>query len=481
MSITSLSFLIFFVVFFALNWSVKSVKWQNVLLLAGSYLFYVLISWKMLLLLVALSGFSFYVALKLDDAQSEKGKKRWLMAGLFVTVGVLAFFKYFNFFIVSINDFLALLHLSPHIHTLNILVPVGVSYYTFKIVSYFLDIYKGRIPATKNVVAFFSFVAFFPTILAGPIDKARAFIFQLEKSRTFQYKQAVDGLRQIFWGLFKKMVIANNCAVFANQAFADYHTLSSSTLMIGLFFYAFQLYADFSGYSDMAIGIGKLLGFSVTKNFDYPFFAQNVAVYWRKWHISLTSWLTEYVFTPLSISFRDYGKTGLILAIVINFTLVGLWHGANWTYVWFGVVHGIAFIPLILRGSINKKRKIAKGKLFPSPKEIKNIVLTFSFVLMTFVLFRSDTISDAVMFYRRLFTETLFSVPHFVPSGKAVTTLVFILFLMTVEWFGREGEYAVAGINKALPRYVQWAFYYSLLLAMLLFSAAEEQFIYVQF
>ena len=253
---------------------------------------------------------------------------------------------------------------------------LGISFFTFRTLSYLLDIDKGKIKAEKNWVVFFAYVSFFPSILSGPIDRAKNLIPQLEKKRAFDYNQAIDGLRQILWGLFKKIVIADNCAPFVNQIFNNYQSYPSSSLLLGAFFYAIQIYADFSGYSDMAIGISRLMGFNITKNFDFPFFAQNIAEYWRKWHMSLTSWLTDYVFTPLSIAFRDYGKWGLTFAIIINFTIIGIWHGPNWTYVLFGFLHGCYFIPLILRGTMNKKNKIAKGKLFPSFRELINMLAT---------------------------------------------------------------------------------------------------------
>ena len=242
------------------------------------------------------------------------------------------------------------------------MIPLGISFFTFRTISYVLDVYNENIEATKDWLVFFNYVAFFPSILSGPIDKSKLFIPQLETNRIFDYKEASSGIRQILWGLFKKVVVADNCSFFVNEIFGNNYDYSGATLLIGAIFFSFQLYADFSGYSDMAIGVSRVLGFNISKNFDFPFFSQNIAEFWRKWHISLTSWLTEYVFTPLNFSLRKLGKTGLIISILINFTICGIWHGANWTYILFGFIHGCLFIPLILNETLNKDNKLAQKK-----------------------------------------------------------------------------------------------------------------------
>ena len=273
------------------------------------------------------------------------------------------------------------------------------------------------------------------------------------------------------------MVIADNCAISTNLIFEDYHSLPASSLLLGAFLYAIQIYADFSGYSDIAIGISRLLGFNISKNFDFPFFSQNIAEFWRKWHISLTSWLTEYVFTPLSISFRDYGKWGLILAIIINFTICGIWHGANWTYVLFGFLHGIYFIPLIIKGTLNKKKKIAKDKLLPSFKEFVNIIGTFTLVMFTMVIFRSETIGKAFDFYLNLFSKSLFSKPSLL--HKPLLLLIFIF--ITIEWFGRGKQYAIAVLGSSWPKPIRYILYYLIVILILWYSGKDQQFIYFKF
>jgi D-alanyl-lipoteichoic acid acyltransferase DltB (MBOAT superfamily) len=248
---------------------------------------------------------------------------------------------------------------------------------------------------------------------------------------------------------------------------------------MGALFYTLQLYADFSGYSDMALGFARLLGFNITKNFNFPFFAQNIAEYWRRWHMSLTAWLTEYVFTPLSIKFRDYGKTGLALAVIINFTICGIWHGANWTYVLFGFLHGCYFIPLIIRDTMNKKIKRTKGAMLPSFNELRNILATFILVMLTNIVFRADSIAHAADYFKHIFSMSLFSVP--VLFSKTGTAVVFAVFMLVMEWMAREDQFALATVGLKFPKPVRWFFYYCIAMAIFLFAGKEQQFIYFQF
>jgi D-alanyl-lipoteichoic acid acyltransferase DltB (MBOAT superfamily) len=417
------------------------------------------------------------------DKTSNAKHKQWLLyVGLIQGIGGLAYFKYFNFFINSFQDAFHVFGVNLNLHTLNIIIPLGISFFTFRTLSYVLDINNGKIQATKDWVVFFTYVSFFPSILSGPIDRSKNLIPQLEKKREFDYNLATDGLRQILWGLFKKVVIADNCATITNQIFDNYQRLPASSLLLGAFFYTIQLYADFSGYSDMAIGISKLLGFRIAKNFDFPFFAQNIAEFWRKWHISLTSWLTDYVFTPLSIAFRDYGKQGTILAILINFTIIGIWHGANWTYVLFGFLHGCYYIPLILKGAMNKKSKVAKDKMLPSFREFINMLGTFVLIMMTLILFRSNTIADAVSYILRLFSSSIFWIPQFELTQRIVVPfiIIFILLMLIIEWLAREHQIETYIQNKS--KFTRWVYYIILTILIVNFGRfGSNQFIYFQF
>lgn len=483
MVFNSIPFVIFFTAFFLLYWLVvnRNLKAQNLLLLLGSYFFYAWTDWRLLSFLIAVSGLNYFLGLKIENATHEKTRRIYLYLGLLQGLGGLLFFKYYNFFVTSFTEAFHSIGISLGLTTLNLIVPLGISFFTFRTISYLLDIDKGKAEASKDWLVFFNYVAFFPSILSGPIDKAKTFIPQLESKREFNYHNVVDGLRQILWGLFKKVVIANNCAVITNDVFANYQSLPASSLVIGMFLYTIQIYADFSGYSDMAIGVARLLGFKITKNFDFPFFAQNIADFWRRWHISLTSWLTEYVFTPLSIYFRDYANYGLILAIVINFTLIGIWHGANWTYILFGFLHGVYYIPLILKGTMNKKKKLANTGW----KELFNMVKTFSLVMLTFVIFRATSVTEAFDFYSHLVSKSLLQIP--VLNGVSLlyfgSILTYILFMLVMEWKAKMSEHTLEHFGTNQPKIVRWLSYCLLIMVIYYFSSAvsNQDFIYLQF
>jgi D-alanyl-lipoteichoic acid acyltransferase DltB (MBOAT superfamily) len=458
----------------------KSVKYQNIILLLGSYFFYAWADWRFLTFLISVSLLNYLLGINIE--KETKYKKVLLYIGLFQGLGSLAFFKYYNFFITSFNNLFSLFGFKSNFQILNIIIPLGISFFTFRTISYILDIDKGKINATKDWVVFFNYVSFFPSVLSGPIDKAKLFVPQLEKKREFDYNQAIDGMRQILWGLFKKVVIADNCATLTNQIFDNYQSLPGSSLLLGAFIYTIQIYADFSGYSDMAIGFSRLIGFNITKNFDFPFFSQNIAEFWRKWHISLTSWLTEYVFTPLSITFRDYGKLGLILAIVFNFTIIGIWHGANWTYVLFGFLHGCYYISLIINGTMNKKKKISKNAIFPSIQEFINMLATFTLVMLTFILFRANNIQQAFEFYQRLCSISIFSIPDFDNKLLLLSTLFFTIGMLILEWFQRENDHALKINQSKINKIQSILVYYLIIFLIIMFgSTAENQFIYFKF
>jgi len=489
MIFNSIAFLIFFIIFFILYWLVfnKNLKLQNLLILTGSYVFYAWADWRFLPFLIGVSVLNFFLGIYIEKAINLKYKRLLLYVGLLQGIGGLAFFKYYNFFITSFNDAFHSLSINLNLQTLNIIIPLGISFFTFRTISYVLDVDKGKIEASKDWVVFFTYVSFFPSLLSGPIDKAKTLVPQLEKKRVFNYDQTKDGLRQILWGLFKKVVIADNCAEYANTIFNNSANYTGATLLIGALFFTFQLYCDFSGYSDMAIGFSRLIGFNITKNFDFPFFAQNIAEFWRKWHISLTSWLTEYVFTPLNIAFRDYGKMGVILAIIINITIMGVWHGANWNYVLFGFLHGCYFIPLILSGTMNKKKKIAKNKLLPSFREFINVMGTFTLVMLTFIIFRAGTIRHAFTYLSKIFL-TLFTKTSVVEGWNFVYWKIgfalplLLIFFLFIEWIGREQHYAMAHLGLKWHKLIRWAMYYSIILLILYYiDGPEKQFIYFQF
>jgi D-alanyl-lipoteichoic acid acyltransferase DltB (MBOAT superfamily) len=447
----------------------------------GSYVFYAWWDWRFLPLLIGNSALYYLLGLAVHRLQNERIKLWLLLMGLAVGLGGLIFFKYTTFLLQSAADFVSTFGFTLNTGVSQVILPLGISFFTFRNLSYLIDVYNGKVVPTQDWVVFFSYVAFFPSLVAGPIDRSTTLVPQLENKRVFDYGQASDGMRQIAWGLFKKIVIADNCSTFTNQIFGGYHELPASSLLLGAFFYTIQIYADFSGYSDMAIGFSRLLGFRITKNFDYPFFSQNIAQFWRKWHISLTSWLTEYLFTPLNIAFRDMGKLGMILAILINFTLIGIWHGANWTFVLFGFLHGCLFIPLILRGTINKKLKIDKDRLLPTVREAANMILTFSLVMLSFIVFRSASIGDALEYFKRMADPSLFSIPVVENNRRAVGTLLFIFLMFLMEWLNRDKDNALAGIAVSWSKPMRWVCYYFGILFIFFFANLGQNFIYVQF
>ncbi len=477
MLFTSPKFIVFFIVFFGLYWFVfaKNLKLQNLLVLLTSYLFYSMWDWRFLILLVGISVITFFLGLGIKRTRNDKRSKWLLVFGIVLVIGQLAFFKYFNFFISSFNKLLLTIGFTKSFDMLTLVLPIGISFYTFRIVSYLIDIYHEKIEPATNPIIYFTYVAFFPSLISGPIDKGSLLIPQLSKPRSFNYAQSVSGIRQILWGFFKKIVIADSCVALTNQIFSDYSIMPPIMLLLGAFLFTIQLYADFSGYSDMAIGFSKLIGFKVTKNFDFPFFAQNIAEFWRKWHISLTSWLTEYVFTPLNIAFRDYGKMGIILAILINFTIIGFWHGANWTFILFGVLHGLFYIPLIYNGTMFKSTKIKGKGIFPTKLEFMRILGTFLIVMFTLILFKSETVWDAFLFIKMIFSASIFSISHSFPVG----VLILIFIFMTIEWFGRTGDFAIEKLR--IPTFPRWSFYLVIFLLIFLKSGKQQEFVYFQF
>ena len=419
MVFNSIPFVLFFVVVFFVYWLLlkRNTKAQNVFLLVASYFFYGYADWKMLPLLMVPTVVFYFLGIGIGRAKTERAASWLKVLGVVLGVGVLLYFKYLNFFIDSFSQLFENMGLHTNWHTFNIIMPLGVSFFTFRLISYVLDIYSGEIEPTKNVVDFATYIAFFPCILSGPIDRPK-FISQIQQKREFNYDLAVDGLRQILWGLFKKLVVADNCARYVDQIFSTYTEQSGSTLLLAAVFCIIQVYADFSGYSDMAIGVGKLLGFRITCNFNNPFFALNVADFWRRWHMSLTSWLTDYVFTPLNFQFRRWGKFGMILAIIINMVLVGLWHGANWTFVVFGLYHGLLFIPLILSGAFMKKTQLKTNSLgLPVMKDFGGMLLTFALMAFGAIIFRSENIVQAWEYVCGMCNASIITIPIFKKLG----------------------------------------------------------------
>ena len=477
MLFNSLEYAVFLPIVFLLYWFVfnRNLKWQNLFIVVVSYLFYGWWDWRFLGLLVFTSLCTYASGLLIEKYKDTPRKAKLVSAlNIVVNLLILGVFKYYNFFATSFAD--AFLGGKTDGLLLKVILPVGISFYTFKALSYSIDVYRGKQEATRDVIQLLAYVSFFPQLLAGPIERATNLLPQFGKPRTFKYEEGVDGLRQILWGLFKKVVVADNCAVFVNQVFSDYQSQSGSTLLLAAVFYTFQIYGDFSGYSDMAIGTGKLFGFRTKQNFNVPYFSRDIAEFWRRWHISLTTWFRDYLYIPLGGS--RCSKAKIVRNTFIIFLVSGLWHGANWTFIAWGAYHALLFLPLILLGK-NRKYKdvVAEGRLLPTIKELGQMLLTFFLVVIGWIIFRADSFGQAWDYMGHLFSGSLFSRP----DAAGVTGFSLAIVLMVVaEWFQRKREHALdlRTLRWPVVRYVLDAAVVFLVIVM---GGHSENFIYFQF
>lgn len=488
MVVNSYSFLLFFVVVFIVYYlpvSKDNPKFQNTWLLLTSYFFYGIADWRMTLLLLGTTIIFWGIGLWLRwqiDRKDTKAASRITTLGVVLGIGMLLYFKYLNFFAQSLADLLAAVGLQVSWSTLNIILPIGVSFFTFKLISYVIEIHREHIMPSRNLTEFAAYVAFFPTILSGPIDRPDKFLPQMKHVHTLDYSLAADGCRQILWGMFTKMCIADNLAIITNSAWSGYETLPSTMLIIAALLYPIQLYADFDGYSNMAIGVGKILGYRVNRNFDHPFLARNMAEYWRRWHISLTGWITDYVFMPLNIAFREIGTWGIVMAAMINLILIGLWHGANWTYGVFGLYHGLLFIPLILSGAFGKHKKLkANSHDLPFLKDFGKMLLTYCLVAVGHVIFRADNIGQGLGFFKGICCNGISGASIIDTYGMLY--ILFGIFLLIVEWIQRKQEHALQlqAFNLFRFRWLRYTLYLFIILLIITFTGKSQAFIYFQF
>ncbi|KAA5825611.1 MBOAT family protein [Algibacter amylolyticus] len=483
MIFNSLEFFLFLFVVYALYWLVfkKSLKGQNILLLISSYIFYGWWDWRFLFLIVLSTIVDYFIGITIYKTEKQKTRKAWLWVSVLFNLGLLGFFKYYNFFVDSWIDLFSVLGYSLNsTWTLNIILPVGISFYTFQTMSYSFDIYYKKLKPTKNFLAFAAFVSFFPQLVAGPIERASNLLHQIINKRTFNYNQCVGGLKLILWGLFKKMVIADSLGPIVDDIFTNYSSYSASTLVLGAVFFSFQIYGDFSGYSDIAIGTAKLFGIELKSNFKFPYFSRNIAEFWVRWHTSLSDWFRYYVYIPLGGSRKS--KLISIRNIAIVFLISGLWHGANWTYLFWGAFHAIAFVPIFLLGKNSKYKNsiIGEHSLLPSINEVLRMVMVFSLVTFSWVFFRSATIADAFSYILRMFSEfTFHSYRH--PTGfRMIDYYVLIALFVVYEYIIRRDERAPF---KFKSKYIRFIAYAIVILCMLLFydSKIDRSFIYFQF
>lgn len=479
MLFNSIEFLVFLPLVFCLYWMVfKPLQWQNLFVIVASYIFYGWWDWRFLLLIAFTSFCSYLSGILLEKNEGKRRLQKWISAiNITLNLLILGLFKYFNFFSENLAVLFRKLGYELDWVTLDILLPVGISFYTFQALSYTIDVYQKKICPTHNMVTFFAYISFFPQLVAGPIERATNLLPQFTRPRHFDYSKAMDGMRQILWGFFKKVVVADNCAVAVTIIFNNYSHQSGSTLLLGAVLFTFQIYGDFSGYSDIAIGTARLFGIDLMKNFNFPYFSRDIAEFWRRWHISLTTWFRDYVYIPLGgsrgnkwMSFRN---------TMVIFLLSGLWHGANWTFIIWGIYHACLFLPLLLLGKNRKYRDtVAEGRFWPRGKEVVQMGVTFGMVVFGWVIFRAENIGQAVAYFKKMFSVSLFSWPEW--EGREIA-LVGILMLLLVEWIQRGKEHALA-IDRQIPyKGMRWGIYYVLVLLILMFGGESVDFIYFQF
>lgn len=434
MFFNSISFAIFFPIVFILYWFVfgKSKIRQNVLLIVASYYFYSCWDWRFLFLLIFSTGLDFFSAIMIQNSSNDLRRKFYLYFSITINLGLLGVFKYYDFFIKSFSSLLGNLGLETNATTLSLILPVGISFYTFHGLSYIIDVYKGRIKAEKNFIDYSLFVSFFPLLVAGPIERATHLLPQVKVRRSFNFNQSKDGIKLIVFGLFKKIVVADNCAFFVNQIFESYSDFSSTELWIGAILFAFQIYGDFSGYSDIAIGTSKLLGIELLKNFNFPYFSKDIADFWRRWHISLSSWFRDYLYIPLGGSKGT--KIIQIRNVFIIFLVSGFWHGANWTFIFWGLIHALLFVPLLI---MNKNRNNLNSTKY-TYSDFPKIFITFITVCIAWVFFRSDTLLESFGYLHCMFNIKSFSVHYFFKNSKfillTIITFLSIFTLLMVEY-----------------------------------------------
>jgi alginate O-acetyltransferase complex protein AlgI len=493
MLFNSIDFAIFLPVVFLLYWFVtdKSLIAQNILLLIASYVFYGWWDWRFLFLLVLLSLANYFIGIEVEKDETNRKRRIWFIIGVITNIGVLVVFKYYNFFIDSFIDLVSLSGYDISRSTIKIILPLGISFYVFLSLSYIIDIYKKNLHANRNIIEVLLTLSFFPIILAGPIQRPVSLLPQIISKRAFDYNQIADGLKQILWGMFAKVVIADNLAFYVDDLFLKYNDYSGSTLLLGALFYSIQIYADFSGYSNMAIGIAKLFGFNLMQNFAYPYFSRDITEFWKRWHISLTTWFRDYIFLPLSfiVSWRIKGekvlliKTDLfiyIIASIVTWFLTGLWHGANYTYILWGMIHGFLLIGYHLqrkpRKKVFKKIGITNDHL---AIRIFETILTLSIIMIAWIFFRADNISIAVAYLRNMFSLSLFTQPTILPVDLIVIVMLFVI----VEWISREKLHPFQFERRKKTLIVLRPVFISIVIWVIILWGAfdNKEFIYFQF
>lgn len=486
MLFNSLDFAIYLPIVFTIYWllSNSNLKIQNFFVLVASYFFYGWWDWRFLSLILFSSLVDYTAAILIDENPSKSRRKTFLLVSILVNLGFLGFFKYFNFFAQNFVDAFAFFGQNVQFRGLEIVLPVGISFYTFQSMSYTIDVYRGKMRPSKDIIAFLAYVSYFPQLVAGPIERATQLLPQFMVKRKFNYENAISGSKQILWGLVKKVIIADQCAVFANQIFNNYEQQNGYTLFLGAIFFTFQIYGDFSGYSDIAIGTSRLFGINLMQNFAFPYFSRDIAEFWRRWHISLSTWFRDYIYIPLGGSRGSFWLK--IKNVFIIFLVSGFWHGANWTFIIWGALNALYFLPLMIF-KLNRHNLdiIAKNKVLPGLKEFLSMLATFFLTVFAWIFFRSVSVEDAFSYISKMFygiqkngSEILLA-----EFWKPYEVIIILLVMFNIiEWFGREKKFAIDIVaNNLFQKIAHWIFYYVLLLGILYFFGSEQEFIYFQF
>ncbi|MFP5470112.1 MAG: MBOAT family O-acyltransferase [Bacteroidia bacterium] len=480
MLFNSIEFAIFLPIVFVIYWFIvsKNLTLQNSFIVLASYVFYGWWDWRFLSLILISSLVDYVIGIQFSKLSNQKKRKLLLFTSIAVNLLILGIFKYYNFFAESFADAFTFFGNKIEPSRLNIILPVGISFYTFQTLSYSIDVYRNKLQPTKDVISFLAFVSFFPQLVAGPIERATNLLPQFYQKRTFQYDKAIDGVKQILWGLFKKMVIADNCAEVANQVFNHSPEMNGSSLLIGALFFTFQIYGDFSGYSDIAIGTSRLFGFSLMQNFAFPYFSRDIAEFWRRWHISLSTWFRDYLYIPIGGS--KGGRLKKIRNTFIIFVVSGFWHGANWTFIAWGVLNALYFLPYLLT---DKNRTnldtVAYGKLLPSFKQFFQIAVTFLLTVIAWIFFRSESIAQAAQILSAIFSPSLFLFPTIVSLKMMLLFVLLFIFLM-IEWLNRNKKHALENSYPA-NKILRYLFYFLIVLSIIWLQGKSQDFIYFQF
>ena len=491
MLFNSFEFLVFLPIVFLLYWFVfRGRRWQNLLVVVTSYIFYGWWDWRFLFLIVLTSLCSFVSGLLLEYFEGQRKQEQLVSAtNIVLNLAILGVFKYFNFFVENLDVLFSAFGWHLDWVTMKIILPVGISFYTFQALSYTIDVYQKKLPATHDPVEFFAYISFFPQLVAGPIERASNLLPQFQSQRHFNYAKAVDGCRQMLWGFFKKMVIADNCAVVVNQIWDNYSGETGFVLLIGAILFTFQIYCDFSGYSDIAIGCARLFGFNLMQNFNYPYFSRSIPEFWRRWHISLTTWFRDYIYIPLGGN--RCNKRKVIRNVFIVWAISGLWHGANWTFICWGLYHASLLVVYNISG-INTKHSniIAQNKLFPNWQELTMICLTFLLTVVGWIIFRAESMKDAIHYLDGLCSLSLFDLYSGITFMTSIDPLqlgpivVGIIIMLIFEWLQRDKQHALQFPEKHQivgNDVIRYIIYLVLLLLITGVYGSQSEFIYFQF